>query len=272
MTERVRFRPFTGDSERRVEMKRAPLALVLVQVRWPDHGRFALDFKRLALAFGEGLDDFPLFQEVVEQQAIQFTPEGVQTIQGESSYQWRSIDDLWTVQLTKSFMSLYCAPHDDYKFAELAERLSYLTQRLHDVLKIRVTERIGVRYVNRLSEPHVMPELPSIFDGAVLGMSGLPKRPGVELVNTLSQAVYSVEDLSLHVRSGYLGPGETMDPAIGPVALQSWVLDLDASETKRRVFQPDEVLEVVGRLADVAYDFFKMVLKDSGELRLDGRS
>lgn len=270
MTDRVRFRPFTGDSERRVEMTRAPLALVLVQVRWPEHGHLAVDFKKLALAFGENLDDFPLF-EVVEQ-GIQITPEGVQTIEGDTSYQWRSIDDVWVVRLTRTFMSLYCAPHDDYRYSELAERLNRLIALLGSVLRIRLTDRIGVRYVNRLSEPDAMKELPAIFDTRVLGMSGLAERDGVQLVNTLSQAIYKVEDVVLHVRSGYLGSNETMDPAIKPVESQSWVLDLDASQETRLIFEPDRIEAVAGRLADVAYDFFKLVLRDQGELRLDGRS
>jgi uncharacterized protein (TIGR04255 family) len=252
-------------------MTRAPLALVLIQVRWPEHGHLAVDFKKLALAFGENLDDFPLFQEVVEQ-GIQITPEGVQPIQGDASYQWRSIDDVWVVHLSKTSMSLYCAPHDGYRYSELAERLDRLTGLLKSVLRIRLTDRIGVRYVNRLSEPDVMKELPAIFDARVLGMSGLAGRSGVQLVSTLSQAIYKVEDVTLHARSGYLGPNETMDPSIKPVESQSWVLDLDASQEMRVIYEPDQIQAVAGRLADVAYDFFKLVLREQGELRLDGHS
>jgi hypothetical protein len=50
------------------------------------------------------------------------------------------------------------------------------------------------------------------------------------------------------------------------------VLDLDASQEMRSVFEPGQIQAVAGRLADVAYDFFKLVLKDKGELRLEGRS
>jgi uncharacterized protein (TIGR04255 family) len=271
MTERVRFRPFTGDPERRVEMTRAPLALVLVQVRWPEHGHLALDFRKLALTFGENLDDYPLFQEISDQ-GFQLSSEGVEPIRGEAIYQWRSIDDVWVVQLTKTFVSLYCAPHVDYRYAELAERLDQVTGLLHSVLQVQVTDRIGVRYVNRLSEPEFMPELPSIFDQRVLGMAGLEGRHGVQLVNTLSQAIYRVEDVMLHVRSGYLGPGATMDPSIQPLPTQSWVLDLDASQEARLVYSPGQIQAVAGRLADAAYDFFKLILKDEAEQRLDGHS
>lgn len=271
MTERVRFRPFTGDSERRVEMSRAPLALVLVQARWPEHGHLALDFKQLALTFGENLDGFPLYQEIVDQ-GFQLTTEGVQPVRGETTYQWRSLDDVWVVQLNKTFVSLYCTPHVDYRYTELAERLDQIIGLLHSVLKIQVTDRIGVRYVNRLSEPDFMSELPSIFDHRVLGMAGLEGNHGVQLVNTLSQAIYRIEDVTLHVRSGYLGPGETMDPSIVPVPTQSWILDLDASQEARLIYSPGQIQAVAGRLADTAYDFFKLVLNDDGERQLDGHS
>lgn len=271
MTERVRFRPFTGDPKRRVEMSRAPLALVLVQVRWPEHGHLALDFKELALTFGKNLDNFPLYHEIVDQ-GFQITPEGVQQVRGETTYQWRSIDDVWVVQLTKTFVSLYCAPHEDYRYSELAERLDQVVGLLHSVLKIQVTDRVGVRYVNRLSEPDFMSELPEIFDRRVLGMAGLEGDHGVQLVNTLSQAIYRAEDVTLHVRSGYLGPNETMDPSIQPVPLQSWVLDLDASQELRMVYSSGQIQAVAGRLADTAYDFFKLVLKEQAEQRLDGHS
>lgn len=271
MTERVRFRPFTGDSERRVEMSRAPLALVIAQVRWPEHRHLAVEFKDLALAFGNNLDDFPLFHEAVEQ-GFQITPEGVQPVRGETTYQWRSVDDVWVVHLTKTFVSLYCAPHLNYRYSELAERLDRIVGLLHSVLHVQVTERVGVRYVNRLSEPDFMSQLPEVFDRRILGMKGLEGNGAVELVNTLSQAVYRAEDVTLHVRSGYLGPGDTMDPSIQPVPLQSWVLDLDASHEAKMVYAPGQIQAVAGRLADTAYDFFKLVLKEQAENRLDGHS
>jgi len=270
MTDRVRFRPFTGDIERRVEMSRAPLALVLAQVRWPEHRHLAAEMGEFAQEFGKHLDHFPLSNEITEQ-GFHLTPEGVKPVNG-VIYEWRSIDDVWVVRLGATFMSLYCAPHENYRYAEFAEHLDIVLSLLKEVLRIQVTERIGVRYVNRLSEPEVMAKLPDIFDPRVLGMEGLASGSGVRLVSTLSQAVYKVEDVNLQVRSGYLPAGETMDPAIEPIGRPSWILDLDAYQEGRLVYAPEQVREVASRLADTAYDFFKLVLKVQGEVELDGRS
>jgi uncharacterized protein (TIGR04255 family) len=270
MTERERFRPFTGDTDRRITLTRAPLALVLVQVRWPEHGRLLRDFKSIALTFGETLDDFPLYRELHEQ-GIQITPEGVQTIQGERSFQWRSLDNIWTVHLTQTSMSLFCLPHVNYRFSEVTERLRVLLNLLSSILEIRLIDRIGVRYVNRLTNVETHAALPEIFDGAILGMSQLSVRPTARLVSTLSQAVYSVEGATLQVRSGYLAPGETMDQAIAPVDNVSWVLDMDAFDNVQRMFDIENVEQVVGRLADTVYDFFKLVMQQDAETRLEGQ-
>ena len=67
-----------------------------------------------------------------------------------------------------------------------------------------------------------------------------------------------------------LAPGQTVDPAIRPKDGDSWVLDIDASIEKRRVFDSEDLELTIGKLADAAYDFFKLVLLEGGENRLDG--
>lgn len=269
MTDRVRFRPFTGDEERKVHIPNAPLALVLAQIRWPEHGRFARDFKSLALDFGDKLSDFPLYNEITES-GIQITPEGVTPIPGETAYQWRTIDDVWTINLTKNFVSIYCIQHKNYGFAELQRYTNLVAELLESSLNVRSIDRVGLRYVNRVSDPSVLQELGSIFSSEVLGYAQLTVLPGVTPVSNISQGAYQVEDVLLQARSGMLAPGQTIDPAIPSVNHPSWVLDIDASIEKRRVFYPNDLESALGKLADTAYDFFKLVLYKGGEDRLDG--
>ncbi|GFK19182.1 TIGR04255 family protein [Corynebacterium glutamicum] len=270
MTDRVRFRPFTGDSERRVSMIKPPLELVLVQIRWPEHaGRLLRDFDSLALDFGDQLKDFPLFNEITEQ-GIQITPEGMSPIQGSKAYQWRSVDDIWTVHLTKLFVSVFCVKHENYSYSSLEGHLVDVTRLMEEVLGIRTIERVGVRYVNRISDPELLGSLTQVFDPAVLGFEQLATRSDVSLESNVTQGRYSVEDVLIQARSGILPPSETLDPAIPPLGKRSWVLDLDASHDKRTQYDPLETLCMVGRLADAAYDFFKLVLREDGPDKLDG--
>lgn len=269
MDERLKFRPFTGDAERKVKLVDAPLALVLVQIRWPEHARFARDFRSLALDFGERLKDFPLFQEVNEA-GIQITPNGVEAIQGATAYQWQSINGVWTVHLAPRFVSVYCLSHSGYKFSDLLTRVDDITKLLKDVLQVRSLERIGVRYVNRVSDPTVLDGLGQVFDPAVLGYANLEINDGITPVNSVAQAMYKVDELMLHARSGYLNPGDSMDAAVPGLDRKSWVLDLDGSDDSRREFEPSVVSNIVGRISDMVYDFFKLVLKPGQELRLEG--
>lgn len=270
MTDRARFRPFTNDPERKVHMPNAPLALVLAQVRWPEHARFTRDFRSLALDFGDQLADFPLFEEVVET-GLQITPEGVKPISGETAYQWRSIDNVWFVHLTKRFVSIYCIRHENYEFAELRAHLVKIAGLLGNVLQVRTIERIGIRYVNRITDEVLISRLSTVFNPAVLGYEQLePARSSGMLVSNFNQAVYRAEEVVLNVRSGMLVAGETMDPAVVPVDRPSWVLDLDASVEQGVAFDVESLDDGVGRLADTAYDFFKSVLLENAEQQLDG--
>lgn len=270
MSDRDRFRPFTGDSVRRVEMQNPPLALVLVQIRWPEHGRFLRDFRSLALDLGEQLTDFPLFNEVSEG-GVQITPEGVTQIPGETAYQWRSVDDVWGVHLTKRFVSLFCTRHPDYRFDELQNHLEVVAGLLGDVLQVRTIDRIGLRYVNRITDAGLITKLGEVFDPAVLGYVLLnASAGGGQLRSSFNQASYSAEEVTLNVRSGLLAPGEAPDPVIPAVPAPTWVLDLDASVEQRVPYEAVIARATVGRLADVTYDFFKLALRDGAEAQLDG--
>lgn len=272
MAERTRFRPFTGDSERKIAIHNPPLELVLVQIRWPEHGRFMRDFRTLALDFGDQLNDFPLFNEVTET-GVQITPEGVTSIPGETAYQWRSTDDVWGIHLTKRFISLFCVRHEAYEFAELQKHLGVVTELLSSQLQVRTIERTGIRYVNRIADEQLIPRLGDVFIPAVLGYNQLDGFAGdIELHSSFNQAVYQAEEVTLHVRSGLLAPGETPDPAIPQVTGKTWVLDLDAFVEQRLPYDPSATGEYVSRLADVVYDFFKLVLKEGTEDQLDGAS
>lgn len=251
-------------------MPNAPLELVLVQIRWPEHGRFTRDFRALALDLGDRLDNFPLFNEITET-GMQITPEGVTPISGETAYQWRSVDDVWCVHLTKRFVSIFCSRHENYKFSELQEHLSKVTELLGEVLQVRTIERIGIRYVNRITDTDLLATLSEVFDPAILGFTQLDTTSGTaELISSFNQAVYRAGDASLHVRTGKLAPGDTVDPAVVPVDKDSWVLDLDASSEQRAPYEIKHVAEKTGQLADAAYDFFKSILLEGAEQRLDG--
>lgn len=265
MIEREKFRPFTQDPDRSVKLKNPPLALVLAQVRWPEHVRFQRNFEPIALDFGEKLDGFPLFTEAKET-TFQISPEGVTQTEGDSVYQWRSTDDIWGIHLSKHFVTLFCTRHEDYAFEHFRKRFQVLVELIEHALKVQTYERIGMRYVNRITNAQLIEQLDQVFNPAVLGYYQLNDfEDNTKFVSGFSQAAYRAEDVDLAVRSGFLAPGDVPDPSIGPVPRRSWVLDIDASIEQRTSYNQKQMTDILDKLSDTAFDFFKLVMIDGKE-------
>lgn len=259
MNDRVKFRPFTGDAASQIRLDDSPLALVLCQIRWPEMNHLQGDLKPLAISFGETLKEMPIVGEVQEY-AYEVTPEGVKQIESEKVFRWESLDRKWFVNLGRRFVSVYTTNYKD--FEEFSERIELVVASVMNILKIEVTDRIGVRYVNRISDEGSLKKLTTLVKPEVLGNVEVPTKHGdVSLIASSNQSMYRVEDLSLNVRSGMVPAGESVDPAISALDCVSWILDLDSSSEKNRALIISDVLETVGKLSDTAYDYFKFAVQ-----------
>jgi uncharacterized protein (TIGR04255 family) len=268
MADRERFRPFTGDAQKKIRLSSAPLALVLCQVRWPDFSHLQGDLTEVARAFGSALEGYPVVSSIHEV-AYTITPEGVTQAPGERIHQWRSIDGVWHISLSRRFASLYCTSYTS--FPDFLTRLELVLGAIESQVKIPLIERLGVRYLNRVADARLVENLATYVRPEVLGYASLSGETGdAQLVSNANQARYLVDDAALQVRSGLVPAGETADPAVPPLQQSSWVLDLDASTEKVVPFDVPAVLAEAGRLSDIAYDFFKYIstegfLREFGE-------
>jgi uncharacterized protein (TIGR04255 family) len=261
MTDRSKFRPFTGDSDRSVRLTRAPLKLVLCQVRWPALNNLQTEEQLRAIAprFGERMTDYPLFSEAKNINYV-ITPEGITQSDAGSVYQWVSVDDAWHVSLARQFMTLYCTRYPADGYMSLDARLRTILEVLQATLRVPLIDRVGVRYVNRLSSQEDMRNLRALVLPEVLGYQALDQVPAEPaLLGSTNQATYQVGDALLQVRSGVFPANQTVDQAIRPLPDASWVLDLDASREARQLLDVDEVTLTASRMSDIAYDYFKFI-------------
>lgn len=260
MSDRERFRPFTGDATNRILLKESPLPLVLCQVRWPELNHLQLDMRPRALEFGTHLSEYPLFQESQEM-SYNLTPEGVQAIGAGTVFQWRSVDGAWNVSLGRRFLSFYCTQYSN--FGVFSERLSEVLSYLAGSVGVPVIERVGVRYVNQVANARLLENLSEYVRPEVLGYASLAAAsPSVKMTSNTNLALYSVEDVTLQVRSGVVPAGETVDGALPALATESWVLDLDSFTSNTEPFDVAEIVTSAGKLSDTAYDFFKLVVTE----------
>ena len=258
MTDRVKYRPFTGDSDISVRLVDAPLELVLCQVRWPQFTGLQTEEQLRAITpeFGQAMPEYPLVAETKNVNYV-ITPDGIASTDAGTVYQWTSVDDVWHVSLSRQFLSLYTTTYGTYD--EMDSRLRPILNTLREIVGVRVIDRVGVRYVNRLSDPSDMANLDSIVRPEILGYKALHLQ---HMQASTNQATYSLDGAILQVRSGILPPNQTVDPAIALTPSDSWVLDLDASQEVRQILDTDAVAAIASRMSDVAYDYFKAVIAE----------
>lgn len=246
-------------SSSQLRLSRSPLVRVLTQVRWPELGGFNID--AVALGVGRGLaDDFPFVARQNENQVI-LTPDGVHQQTTGVIHRFTSVDEGWTVSLGKTFVALEATAYTGH--ADFVGRLERVLTVLSEVASIPRWSRIGYRYTNRLEGADDLGALQEYFLPSVLG--GLPAAThDVELVHSITESLYRVDESMLLVRSARLGGGSSIDPTLPSVAGDSWVLDLDAFDEPKSMqpFAPDVVVRRAGELSRVAYSNFCAVIQD----------
>ncbi|WP_338046548.1 TIGR04255 family protein [Polyangium spumosum] len=242
-----------------MHLERPPLVQVIAQVRFPP-----------ILALGRQESVAP-FQEAIRRRYPILRPESVPErlllgvdgpVVQPSTMLWRfhDKDDVWRVALTTNSISLQANKYSSR--ADFFERLHQLLDEL-----VRVTdpvaagyERFGIRYVNRVRHPE-LEHLSRMVQPEVLGVANIGFGP--ELIFSVCESSFAVDDAQLRARWGLLPPRATTDPtAIREIDESSWILDLDMFVEKQPEFDASVVVERGQRFAETIYAFFRWCVTD----------
>ena len=136
-------------------LPRSPLRLVVCQVRH-DRTFAAVDATRIMALHGELADRYPTITEAAQQTfGILAGPAGAQMTTPEPSkgWQFRSVDETWTVTVQPDFFSLETSGYLDW--SDFRERLMGVVQAVGNHVRPVVEQRIGLRYVDEVRDPVV---------------------------------------------------------------------------------------------------------------------
>lgn len=262
--------PFARD-HKEIHLERAPLVRVLCQVQWPEHTLLSTRFSVVADEIGTRLsDEYPLSPVAqglaFELDALtgQVRPQALPAVR-----QWVSVDDSWSVYFAPTFVTLenrgaYTSRQDvTQRFARILGVVSELTS-------LPAAQRIGWRYVNRISDPSEYDDLPQLVQATVLGAGAVPAPANVELVHSFSESLFRSDRGSLLAKWGFMPPNATHDASLNAATTPSWVLDIDAFDEARTAFEPTQLLARLEELTTLAYGFFRWSVKDSFIERFGG--
>lgn len=227
--------------------------MVLWQVRWAElsHLRDDSMFREAINGLQDPFDEYPFYSEANEFE-VQVTPGGVFQKPGRPVARWESSDRRWLIIVSAQSLTI-CRLNDYESFDEFSCRASSLLTKILEKFKIPEIERVGVRYVNRISGKRI--DSISDYFPRLEGKKQFSSKE-VKVIESMSAVTMQVDNVRLHVRAGMIQPMETVDPAIVPLQEESWVLDLDATVEERTAASIDSLLETIGRLADLNYDYY----------------
>lgn len=258
--------PFGAEPVEEVPLIRAPLARVLTQIRFPRLSALSVNddaANRIAIELAA---DFPIFNEGREQ-VVTITPEGVSQQPGAGrNWQLQDAEQEWQVTFAPDFVALHTSAYVDRH--HFVERLNQVIKCFADVARPPRTDRIGMRYINRLEEQHLA-RLPELLRPEMLGGLAVPTVPQhVLVVHALNEALYNLPSTaphyvdSLQARWGQIPAGATLDPTLPPVSTPSFLLDLDSFRMGHGEFTPSAISDCASELAERAYRFFRWTVTE----------
>lgn len=253
--------PF-GPSVQEIPLSRSPLVSVIAQVRFPAVMKIEADDGFVA-TFQETIRaDYPVLRRE-RQLGVMVGPRGVQPQDAGTLWRFEAQDpDAWQVTLAPNFVSLSARRYTCR--SDLLARLTVVLHALEGWLHPRVCDRVGVRYVDRVTGD-ALAHLSQLVRPEVLGVAGDEAAvDSAEVVHALSDTLFRLDDGSqLHGRWGRLPAGATYDPGIEPAREPSWVLDLDQYTSEPEHFDLATIGGKVDEFCDRTYTFFRWVVTDA---------
>ena len=264
----VTFSPLTGPPPAELPLPTAPLVRVLVQIRFLEI--LSVERRDFIATFQEAIrKDYPVLTRDKTQDLV-VGPQGVLSNQMKNAWRFADRSGSWRVSLASSFLALETASYGSR--SDLLARLRAVLEALGSTIAPTDTERLGVRYVNRVEADEDMHELiPRLVRPEVAGVLATELRTE----HSITENVFSLpeEEAKVTTRWGLMPAGRTLDPSIlNPVAAESWILDLDVFQSKRQEFSVDRLVEQAGRFAQREYTIFRWAVTDAFLKRYGGQT
>lgn len=251
--------PF-GSPVDEVPLPAAPLVLVVVQARFE---RVASILEEQFIApFQEAIRDTYQVMNAEQQAGIVVTPDGrIAPTAGSNIWRFDERPAGWQVSLAPDFLALSTPNYTSRQ--DLLARLAVVLAAAADHLRVRFCSRLGVRYVDRVTDPALLEGLPALVRPEVLGATVAKLGdPEATRVHQFVDAAYALPgSVEMHARWGVLSGGSTFDPSVAPAEGASWVLDLDAAVSER----PFDAAALGGAAEDLCqriYRFFRWAVTD----------
>ena len=143
---------------------------------------------------------------------------------------WRFSDAQrqWRTTLNRDFLAIETTSYESR--TDFLANLREVLRLFQTIFQLKTATRLGMRYIDQIKPP----SFDRIGDLLIPEVLGTAKLFGKEAQHLIAQMSVNALPGALVARWGKVAKGFTVDPTImQPIEDDSWIIDLDLSETKR---------------------------------------
>jgi uncharacterized protein (TIGR04255 family) len=249
--------PFSGPPPAEVQLPDAPLVRVLAQITFPQI--LAVANKETVAPFQERIRHaYPLTKSDLLH-TIQLSGDNQPTVERTQIWRFEDKTHHWKVALAPHFLALETECYTTR--TEFLDRITNLITALQETLDPQITQRVGLRYIDRL-RGEAFNNVTALIKPEFLG----PNTSGYEhaAIHMLTQALFHTEEgAMLNARWGKLPANATIDPnALEPLPEPSWVMDFDLFTEVEGNFAAADLSPLLATFAQRIYAVFRFMITD----------
>lgn len=252
--------PFAEDELEEVPLSPAPLVKVLAQLRFPPVASIA---KQSYIGpFQEQLrEQYPILRPE-SYIAAAANSEGVVSQHSMTVWRLQDMEQSWSVVLGTDFVAVETVAYEsrDDLIGRLLEVFGALCS-LADPQPVLIFDRLGIRYINRLTGTDVG-QLAMWVQPELQGPLSIPLPRGAKFVSAIGQTHFEFDGPQMQARWGKLPPAGFFLPGVDAVDEESWILDIDVFFEGPTSFDPSDAAESARGAAKHAYGFFRWAMSE----------
>jgi uncharacterized protein (TIGR04255 family) len=244
-----------------VPLANAPLVCVLAQVRFPLIA--SIEKRDFIAPFQEDIrETYPVLRPE-QVRGVIITPQGVSEAPSNNIWRFSELEEKgWRVSLAPDFLALETKSYTSRN--DFLDRLERVLISLKTHINPSVIDRLGIRYIDRISGKEEMPDIKSLVRSEVAGI--VSTELGKQVQHTLTESIFNLPNTEdqLLARWGLLPARGTIDPStIEPLDKPSWILDLDIYRAKQQDFKIELLMIQARQFAERIYTVFRWIVTDN---------
>lgn len=261
----VALDPLVAPPPAEIPLTNAPLVRVIAQLRFPEV--LSVEQRDFVAPFQEAIRGrYPVLRQD-QTQGIRLRPGDI--VPGKPTVAWRFNDTSghWRVTLTSEFLALETTNYTSR--SDFFDRVKYLAEALEEHVGPGQLDRLGVRYIDRITGEAV-DDIARLVRPEVRGIMGTIAATRAR--HAISEVMFELPTARVLARWGGLPPDQTVDPAaIEPASQRSWILDLDMSSAAPMPFSVERVVAEARQYAERIYTIFRWVVTEEFLARYGGQ-